>query len=40
MCLLGTGGLPRQTLESPSLEILKKKNKKEKKTKKINWIQP
>lgn len=27
MCLLGKGGLPRQTLESPSLEILKKKQK-------------
>lgn len=31
MCLLGNGGLPRQTLESPSLEILKKKKKQKRK---------
>lgn len=34
MCLLGKGGLPRQTLESPSLEILKKKKQKKKRKQK------
>lgn len=37
MCLLGKGGLPRQTLESPSLEILKKTKKKRKQKKSIGY---